>query len=263
METDSNAVDHPKNALVEWLMESAANGGAPQPPDLQTLRLILEKTLDDARLSGNERSVVRDYIWATPPEEMRLAVLRRSAFDMVAERLDVPAQREILEWLHDIVELLIPRSPSSVHHEMHPQVLFSPNDPCAERICGLIQTAEKSLDLCVFTITDNRLTESILAAHAQGLTVRLITDDMKSDDIGSDIVRIAAAGVPVKIDSSPFHMHHKFAIFDGKIVLTGSYNWTRNAADENQENVLVTADRRIVQPFSAEFERLWAGLKAL
>lgn len=263
METDSNPVDHPKNTLLEWLMESAANGGAAQPPDLPTLRLILEKTLGDSRLSGSERNVLHEYIWSNSPDEVRLAVLRRAAFDMVSERLDAVNQRELLEWLHDIIELLIPHKHSAAYQEMHPQVLFSPKDPCAERICGLMKTAKASLDLCVFTITDNRLSDAILAAHAHGLKVRLITDDLKSDDIGSDIVRIAAAGVPVKTDDSPFHMHHKFAVIDAKIVVTGSYNWTRNAADENQENVLVTSDRRIVQPFSAEFERLWAQLNSL
>jgi phosphatidylserine/phosphatidylglycerophosphate/cardiolipin synthase-like enzyme len=42
--------------------------------------------------------------------------------------------------------------------------------------------------------------------------------------------------------------------------MTGSYNWTRNAAKENQENLVVTHDPLIVRPFSEEFERLWAEL---
>ena len=253
-----------RDSLVEWLVESAENGGPAKPPDVPTLRLILEKTIGDDRLSHSEKLVLRDLIWDRTPDETRLAVLRRAAFDLVAERIDDSDQKERLEWLHDLVELLTPhRETVAKGRETNPQVLFSPRDACAERICFMIQNCVQKMDLCVFTITDNRLTEAVVKAHQRGLKVRLITDDLKSQDLGSDIEQIAAAGVPVKLDRSPFHMHHKFAIFDAKTVITGSYNWTRNAANENQENVLVTHDERIVQPFAGEFERLWASLEPL
>ena len=252
------------DSLVEWLVESSESEGKVRLTDFPTLRLILEKTIGDDRLSHSEKLVLRDLIWDQKPDETRLAVLRRAAFDLVAERIDDSDQRERLEWLHDLVELLTPRrEPAGKVRETHPQVLFSPRDACAERICAMIQGSEQKMDLCVFTITDNRLTEAVVKAHQRGLKVRLITDDLKSEDLGSDIEQIAASGVPVKVDRSPFHMHHKFAIFDEKTVITGSYNWTRNAANENQENILVTHDERIVRPFSGEFERLWARLEPL
>lgn len=253
-----------KDSLVEWLVESSESEGKVRLTDVPTLRLILEKTIGDDRLSYSEKLVLRDLIWDQTPDETRLAVLRRAAFDLVAERIDDSDQRERLEWLHDLVELLTPRRESAGKvRETHPQVLFSTRDACAERICAMIQGSKQKMDLCVFTITDNRLTEAVVKAHQRGLKVRLITDDLKSEDLGSDIEQIAASGVPVKIETSPFHMHHKFAIFDEKTVITGSYNWTRNAANENQENVLVTHDERIVRPFAGEFERLWARLEPL
>jgi phosphatidylserine/phosphatidylglycerophosphate/cardiolipin synthase-like enzyme len=248
--------------LLNWLMNDKSEEND-RGPDLQTLREILYRTIADGRLSKSERDVLRDCIWDQPrrPDETRLTVLRRAAFDLVSEQLGKPEEKAILEWLHDIVELLIPRvSRQEGGTKNQPIVLFSPNDPCAERISGMIRQANKSLDLCVFTITDDRLTEAVLDAAKRKLRIRLITDNLKSEDLGSDIERIAAAGVPVKLDRSPFHMHHKFAIFDGVFVMTGSYNWTRNAAKENQENLVVTHDPLIVRPFSEEFERLWAEL---
>ena len=47
---------------------------------------------------------------------------------------------------------------------------------------------------------------------------------------------------------------------DGATLLTGSYNWTRSAAAENHENLVVSDDVRLVSPFVATFERLWAKL---
>ena len=90
------------------------------------------------------------------------------------------------------------------------------------------------------------------------MTVRVISDNDKSLDEGSDIDALRRAGVEVRIDETEAHMHHKFALFDGVRLLNGSYNWTRSAANYNQENVVVTADRALVEAFAGEFERLWA-----
>jgi len=55
-------------------------------------------------------------------------------------------------------------------------------------------------------------------------------------------------------------MHHKFAILDGETLLTGSYNWTRGAARDNEENLVVTTDLRFIAPFVDTFDRLWEKL---
>jgi mitochondrial cardiolipin hydrolase len=56
-------------------------------------------------------------------------------------------------------------------------------------------------------------------------------------------------------------MHHKFAIIDSRLVLTGSYNWTRSAAEYNHENLLVTNSKQAIGQFEKEFNRLWTELE--
>lgn len=90
------------------------------------------------------------------------------------------------------------------------------------------------------------------------MKIRVVSDDDKSGDLGSDIERLAEAGVSVRIDRTPVHMHHKFAIFDGDMLMTGSYNWTRSANDENHENLLVTFDPALVAAYTKELERVWS-----
>jgi cardiolipin hydrolase len=68
---------------------------------------------------------------------------------------------------------------------------------------------------------------------------------------------MARAGIPVLVDDSPYPMHHKFAMFDGDMRLTGSYNWTRGAAQNNEENLIISNDRRLLTAFKGECERLW------
>ncbi len=72
----------------------------------------------------------------------------------------------------------------------------------------------------------------------------------------------AEAGITVRVDRSPYHMHHKFAIFDGGTLLTGSYNWTRGASENNLENLVILYQSSLLAAFSATFERLWMKLEA-
>ena len=129
------------------------------------------------------------------------------------------------------------------------------------RSSGFVGGAKKTLDICVFTITDDRITRAILNAHGRGRRIRVIADDDKATDLGSDIDQLAAAGIAVRVDRSPAHMHHKFALADGATLLTGSYNWTRSAARDNEDNFLITSDRRFVTAFARQFENLWERLE--
>lgn len=52
-------------------------------------------------------------------------------------------------------------------------------------------------------------------------------------------------------------MHNKFAIFDGRLLLTGSYNWTDSAEDYNWENVIILDDTAVVRAYKDEFEMMW------
>lgn len=76
---------------------------------------------------------------------------------------------------------------------------------------------------------------------------------------GSDVARLKAAGVPVRCDRTPAHMHHKFAVIDGRFLVTGSLNWTRAGVLENCENVLVLDAPAVAGRYTAQFNALWAA----
>jgi mitochondrial cardiolipin hydrolase len=123
-------------------------------------------------------------------------------------------------------------------------------------VAGSLDAARVSLDICVFTITDDRITDRIREAAKRGVRIRIITDDEKAGDDGSDVYRLAAAGLAVREDFSADHMHHKFAVVDGRQVITGSFNWTKGSAN-NYENTLVCNAPQVVSAYREEFERLW------
>ena len=80
--------------------------------------------------------------------------------------------------------------------------------------------------------------------------------------MGSDIDELARAGIAVKMDITPNHMHHKFMIADQRTLITGSYNWTLSAAKYNHENILVTSEAGVIKSFANEFEQLWNVMQA-
>lgn len=136
-------------------------------------------------------------------------------------------------------------------------VYFSPGPDCRMAIEQAMETALDELLICVFTISDDRLSDAIQRAHRNGLTVRVLSDNDKMYDRGNDVERLAACGIDVRVDRSPEHMHHKFMVVDGQTVLTGSYNWTRSAETRNEENLVVLDDPILAERFAEEFERIW------
>ena len=214
---------------------------------------MFRQTIADAKLSKGERKALKANLSEAALDEHNRGVLRALAFDVARSELN--AQAELLDWLEDVNKLLLP--PTGDDNEHSTQVYFSPGEACAQRIIGTMKDARGNADICVFTITDDRVTGAIIDAHQRGVNVRVISDDEKAGDMGSDVRRMAAAGIPVRVDGSPYHMHHKFAVVDGGVVLTGSYNWTVSAAKNNEENMVVSNDRKLVLAFSEEFERLW------
>ena len=103
-----------------------------------------------------------------------------------------------------------------------------------------ISLAKKTIDLCIFSFTNDDLANEIIKAHQRGVTVRIITDDEAMKGKGADAQRCSDKGIPVRTDSEEkYHMHNKFMIVDSLFLVTGSFNWTFQAGKSNQENVVV------------------------
>lgn len=223
------------------------------------LRNMLRQTLDDFRLTRGERSALSRILDHVDPTDEMLALYRSIAFELARNAIATTGENvtgDVIGWLEDVAKVLQSHSGESKRRSLA-EAYFTPEDDCVGRIRGLLKSAQRTADICVFTITDDRVSDAILDAHKRNVAVRIVTDDDKAGDPGSDVNRLGRQGIAVRVDYSPYHMHHKFAIVDGTKLLTGSYNWTRTASKENEENFLITDDPRLVGKFQREFETLW------
>ena len=218
---------------------------------------LLKSTLDDFRVSRGEKRILEGIVREHGDSEQQLGFLRHRAFAVARESIVGPEGIAAMEWLEDVIKVFQPREEPDQNSS---QVYFSPGDDCPQIIVNQLERATSSIDICVFTITDNRIADSIRDAFVRGVAVRIISDNDKSLDPGSDIERLMGLGVPVRIDQTDHHMHHKYAVFDQKTTLTGSYNWTRSADKHNDENFLITGEASINRAYLGHFDRLWDAL---
>lgn len=216
----------------------------------------LRQTLEDQRLSRSERRALQALFEGASDGD--LARYRNLAFKIAKAELGSEKRlRHLLSWLEDVTKVLSPRRDDDAKAKAY----FSPGDDPLRAIIGLFASASSSVDVCVFTITDDRISKAIAKAHRRGVSIRIISDNDKAYDRGSDIERLEHQGLAVRVDRTRHHMHHKYAIFDRELLLTGSYNWTRSACAHNHENVVLTSAPKLVSEFCDAFEGLWRKLK--
>lgn len=220
----------------------------------------LTRSIADAELTNAEKQTLVADLRQRPLRADQLSQLRNHAFDLVLERARQPdpagAMPALVGWLADVVKVLDQARPPAA--AIQTEVCFSPGSECRDAILRHLLGAQKRLDICVFTIADDEITRAILHAHGRRVAVRIISDDDKRFDAGSDVQQLADAGIAVVLDQSKAHMHHKFALIDQRWLLNGSFNWTRSASTSNDENLVVTNDPAQLKQFGAQFEALWA-----
>ena len=139
---------------------------------------------------------------------------------------------------------------------------FFPNPQSEKRLINYLKLAQKSLIVAVFTLTNDDLAKEVRNAKARGVDVRIISDDELLKMQGSDIRNMHNEGIQVRVDLDPrAQMHHKFCVIDDHILVTGSFNWTKQAVNKNQENLVVLDDPCLCSLYSQEFDRMWLAFE--
>jgi mitochondrial cardiolipin hydrolase len=226
---------------------------------MELIKKKLTDSIEDNYFSREEGQELKELLataYLNGDERMELA---RFVIAEASRKMDGQNHSYLMKWLKKVIQLLSDNTSSPVRNT----AFFSHQDNIRKKVIDTILLAKDSLDICVFTISENNMANAILEIHKRNVPVRVITDDEKIHDKGSDIFKFRARGIKVKIDSTDSLMHHKFAIVDQKTVVNGSFNWTRTASEVNNENVVIMDNPAIVTSFCEEFERLWSQMRDL
>ncbi|MEX1247310.1 MAG: phospholipase D-like domain-containing protein [Anaerolineales bacterium] len=137
------------------------------------------------------------------------------------------------------------------------ETYFSPEDGNLEHLIALVDGAEDSIYFLAFSFTTDELADALLAAQARGVEIRGVMDNTQAAHPASEYQRLVDGGMAVRIDGEGGSLHHKVLVIDGAIVVTGSYNFSANAENRNDENTLVIHSAELASEFIEEFWRIW------
>ncbi len=137
------------------------------------------------------------------------------------------------------------------------KILFSPEDSAISHIVPYVQAAQTSIEFMAFTYTQDQLGNAMIERKKNGVEVKGVFESTGSDTEFSEMTPLFCAKAAVRQDGNPAFLHHKVIIIDNHIVITGSLNFTDNADEQNNENVIIVDNTEIAKLYTQEFQRVW------
>lgn len=135
------------------------------------------------------------------------------------------------------------------------QVCFTPGGACTDLIVRTLDSAQRSVLVQAYSFTSPPIAAALAAAQRRGVRVRLLLDSSQLGERSSVAETLERAGVEVRIDDPSGIAHNKVMVLDEAVVITGSFNFTRNAQERNAENLMVLRDPALARLYAANWER--------
>ena len=136
------------------------------------------------------------------------------------------------------------------------EAYFTPSLDCENKIIQLIKKSTETIDVAVYAINNDAIVDALKKAHERGVKIRVLTDRVQAGQKTSKVSELEKFGIPVIRHKKYRLQHDKFAIFDSKKVVTGSYNWTNSASRHNAENCFFFTNTN-TEKYVKHFENLW------
>lgn len=138
------------------------------------------------------------------------------------------------------------------------RILFSPDGGIREEIIEQISASQEFIDVAMYSFTSEPIAEALVRAKNRGVRVRILLDKLQAAGRYSQHQYLLDNGVRIITDVHGGIMHNKIAIIDGRVLLTGSFNWTKSAEERNEENLLLFIDEEeIIRIYQIRLNYLW------
>ncbi|MCP4129536.1 MAG: hypothetical protein GY754_00845 [bacterium] len=149
-------------------------------------------------------------------------------------------------------------------------VLFAPQYLDGKRVMDhvmeQVDAAESTINFMIFSFPHRYLNDQLAQKHKDGITIQGIFDESQLSNSSEEY--LAQRGIPCKIDgnlhvngSEGGKLHHKTMILDADqddaVVITGSFNWSDSANEENNENLVFIHSKEIAQKYMQEWNARW------
>jgi len=142
-----------------------------------------------------------------------------------------------------------------------PAYVFSPGSNTEERLSRVIGAAKNTLDVLTFTFSSKSLADAVVGAKNRGVKVRMLMDSTMAKT-SAMAKYVFDSGVDFRVRGGRTDtgaLHNKFAILDGGLLETGSFNWTTNASVNSFENVVFTDNKAALKEYQSQFDWFYSS----
>ncbi|HMP90740.1 MAG TPA: phospholipase D-like domain-containing protein [Kiritimatiellia bacterium] len=145
------------------------------------------------------------------------------------------------------------------------RLYLGPSPYISRGVVDFINSATRTLDICVYEMNLHQVVDAILEAHGRGVKVRVAvspaaTPHRNDPDLLDKFNTMKARNILRYTKNRSGLMHNKFMVADGRSVWTGSYNFTRNDTEMNDNNAVTFPNSLLAENYTAEFEEIWTGM---
>jgi phosphatidylserine/phosphatidylglycerophosphate/cardiolipin synthase-like enzyme len=127
------------------------------------------------------------------------------------------------------------RDPATAAH-------FSPKGGCTAALVAELNAARSEVLVMAYSFSCPDIAAALVAAAGRGVRVVVLLDRSNEAETYSELGDLEKHKLEVWIDAAHAIAHNKVIVIDGRTVVTGSFNFTRQAEHENAENLLVLRD---------------------
>ncbi len=139
------------------------------------------------------------------------------------------------------------------------EVFFSPRGAIQDAIIKNIISSKSTIDVTAFTFTAGDIAKALYLAKERGVEIRVIIDQTQNEKRCQvlEFLKDEKFDLQFLKGSVGGYMNNSFAIFDDKLIVTGSYTWTEYSEKFNYENAVFIDGPDAVEKYKKEFESLY------
>lgn len=126
-----------------------------------------------------------------------------------------------------------------------------------------IASARLSIDMAAYVLSDERVIEALTGAAERDVAVRIYFDSSQFSQHGLKLdapieALLAHPNVDAKVKGEGVLMHLKAYAIDGKVLRTGSGNFSHPGLAQQDNDLILINDPTTVDAFEVNFETLWS-----
>ena len=144
---------------------------------------------------------------------------------------------------------------SSLTSQNVSEVYFLPKqgDYAKDKIINLIKNSKHSINIAMYNFTYKKFAKELVSASKKGVNVKILFDKSKIKKDNKLFKYLRNNGIETIVPKDK--LHTKIAIFDKRIAVLGSLNWTKESFKKNYEVILFTKDKKIINEMESFIQK--------